>query len=446
VKAEAEEVIQAGGLYVLGTERHESRRIDNQLRGRSGRQGDPGESRFYLSLRDELMLRFNGPFVERVMTSLKMEDDVPIEAKMVSKAILSAQTQVEQQNFEIRKNVLKYDEVMDLQRKVIYAERRRVLEGEDLREQVHHMLTDVVTAYVNGATENGYAEDWDLDGLWRALKTLYPVGIAPEDIADEAGDLTREVLLEAVLADAREAYARREAELAEKAGENAMRQLERRVVLSVLDRKWREHLYEMDYLKEGIGLRAMAQRDPLVEYKREGFDMFSALLDGLKEESVTFLFNLQVQVVQQQQPATAAPAAARTSASPDASSPTAPSPTTRSQPAPSPTAQPQPSPVGSAISQLDGAPVAPAALGNGLGAQGLRAHGLDAPAARPLTYSGPTENGGAEVRGRPGERPADNGSATTVTGGQEPSRNAPCPCGSGRKYKRCHGAPTAARF
>ncbi|MDQ4031126.1 MAG: SEC-C metal-binding domain-containing protein, partial [Actinomycetota bacterium] len=177
------------------------------------------------------------------------------------------------------------------------------------------------------------------------------------------------------------------------------------------------------------------QRDPLVEYKREGFDMFSALLDGLKEESVTFLFNLQVQVVQQQ-PATAAPAAARTSASPDASSPTA----------PSPTAQSQPSSVGSAISQLDGAPVAPAALGNRLGTQGLRAHGLDAPAARPLTYSGPTENGGAEVRGRPGERPADNGSAATVTGGQEPSRNAPCPCGSGRKYKRCHGAPTAARF
>ena len=428
VQAEAEEVVAAGGLYVLGTERHESRRIDNQLRGRSGRQGDPGESRFYLSLRDELMLRFNGPFVERVMTSLKMEDDVPIEAKMVSKAILSAQTQVEQQNFEIRKNVLKYDEVMDLQRKVIYAERRRVLEGEDLREQVHHMLTDVVTAYVNGATENGYAEDWDLDGLWKALKTLYPVRVHHEDIADEAGDLTRDVLLAAVLADAREAYARREAELVEQAGKNTMRQLERRVVLSVLDRKWREHLYEMDYLKEGIGLRAMAQRDPLVEYKREGFEMFSALLDALKEESVSFLFNLQVQVVTQQ-PAAAAPAPDRAPAAPDVPSP--------------PTA---PSPVGSAISQLDrvgDAPVAPAALG----VHGLGASGLDAPAARPLTYSGPTDNGGAEVRGRPGERRAGNGSAATVTGGQEPPRNAPCPCGSGRKYKHCHGAPTeAARF
>ena len=298
VEAEAKEVVAAGGLYVLGTERHESRRIDNQLRGRSGRQGDPGESRFYLSLRDELMVRFNGPLVESIMTRLRLEDDVPIEAKMVSRAIQSAQTQVEQQNFEIRKNVLKYDEVMDLQRKVIYAERRRVLEGEDLRDQIDHMMTDVITAYVNGATENGYAEDWDLDQLWSALKTLYPVGIKYESIADDTGDLTRETLLAAVLDDARAAYSRREAELAEMAGPDAMRELERRVVLSVLDRKWREHLYEMDYLKEGIGLRAMAQRDPLVEYKREGFEMFSALLEALKEESVGFLFNVAVQVAE----------------------------------------------------------------------------------------------------------------------------------------------------
>jgi len=211
VEAEAKEVVAAGGLYVLGTERHESRRIDNQLRGRSGRQGDPGESRFYLSLRDELMVRFNGPLVESIMTRLRLEDDVPIEAKMVSRAIQSAQTQVEQQNFEIRKNVLKYDEVMDLQRKVIYAERRRVLEGEDLRDQIEHMMTDVITAYVNGATENGYAEDWDLDQLWSALKTLYPIGIKYESIADDTGDLTRETLLAAVLDDARAAYSRREA-------------------------------------------------------------------------------------------------------------------------------------------------------------------------------------------------------------------------------------------
>jgi preprotein translocase subunit SecA len=412
VEAEAKEVVAAGGLYVLGTERHESRRIDNQLRGRSGRQGDPGESRFYLSLRDELMVRFNGPLVESIMTRLRLEDDVPIEAKMVSRAIQSAQTQVEQQNFEIRKNVLKYDEVMDLQRKVIYAERRRVLEGEDLRDQIEHMMTDVITAYVNGATENGYAEDWDLDQLWSALKTLYPIGIKYESIADDTGDLTRETLLAAVLDDARAAYSRREAELAEMAGPDAMRELERRVVLSVLDRKWREHLYEMDYLKEGIGLRAMAQRDPLVEYKREGFVMFSALLEALKEESVGFLFNVAVQVAEPElvEDPSQAPLA--------------------SAPAPAPLA---PAPAGSALSQLDGQADdggLPATLG---GSSALSNGGVEQRQSPPLTYTGPTEDGGTEVRGR--GRHAGND-----TGG--PARNAPCPCGSGKKYKRCHGAPT----
>src|SRR6266568_4435732 len=297
-KAEAEEVRESGGLYVLGTERHESRRIDNQLRGRSGRQGDPGESRFYLSLGDELMRRFNATVVESIMTRLRVPDDVPIEHKMVTRAIRSAQTQVESQNFEIRKNVLKYDEVMNEQRKVIYAERLRVLEGEDIRDQVQHMVTDVITAYVTGATANGYAEDWDLDQLWTALKTLYPVKLRWQSLTDdESGeDLTAEHLLEAVLEDARNRYADREAEIEGMVGQDAMRELERRVVLTVLDRKWREHLYEMDYLKEGIGLRAMAQRDPLVEYQREGFDMFAAMLEGLKEESVGFLFNLQVEV------------------------------------------------------------------------------------------------------------------------------------------------------
>jgi preprotein translocase subunit SecA len=407
VEAEAKEVIAAGGLYVLGTERHEARRIDNQLRGRSGRQGDPGESRFYLSLRDELMVRFNGPLVESIMTRLRMDDDIPIEAKMVTRAIQSAQTQVEQQNFEIRKNVLKYDEVMDLQRKVIYAERRRVLEGEDLREQVQHMMTDVITAYVNAATENGYAEDWDLDQLWSALRTLYPIGIKYEDLGDDNGDLTREMLLSAVLEDARAAYARREAELEALAGPGAMRELERRVVLSVLDRKWREHLYEMDYLKEGIGLRAMAQRDPLVEYKREGFEMFTKMLDALKEESVGFLFNVQVQLAEPQ-PQTASPAPA-----PAAAQTSAPA---RDEPV-------APVPAGSALSQLDG-----------------RTGGFAPPAARPLTYTGPTEGGGTEVRS-----PAA-GSPRGGNGSGEPGRNAPCPCGSGKKYKRCHGAPTTARF
>ncbi|BAV40581.1 preprotein translocase subunit SecA [Mycobacterium ulcerans] len=299
---EATEVIEAGGLYVLGTERHESRRIDNQLRGRSGRQGDPGESRFYLSLGDELMRRFNGAALESLLTRLNLPDDVPIEAKMVTRAIKSAQTQVEQQNFEVRKNVLKYDEVMNQQRKVIYAERRRILEGENLQQQAKDMLTDVITAYVDGATVEGYAEDWDLDALWTALKTLYPVGIKTDtlmrrDQDSDRDDLTRDELLEALLQDADQAYAAREAELEELAGEGAMRQLERNVLLNVIDRKWREHLYEMDYLKEGIGLRAMAQRDPLVEYQREGYDMFMAMLDGMKEESVGFLFNVSVEAV-----------------------------------------------------------------------------------------------------------------------------------------------------
>jgi preprotein translocase subunit SecA len=299
---EAAEVIEAGGLYVLGTERHEARRIDNQLRGRSGRQGDPGESRFYLSLGDELMRRFNGAALESLLTRLNLPDDVPIEAKMVTRAIKSAQTQVEQQNFEVRKNVLKYDEVMNQQRKVIYEERRRLLEGENLKGQALDMVRDVITAYVNGATAEGYAEDWDLEKLWEALKTLYPIGIDHKDLLNseaigEPGELTREELLDALLEDAERAYAAREAELEELAGDGAMRQLERNVLLNVIDRKWREHLYEMDYLKEGIGLRAMAQRDPLVEYQREGYDMFVGMLEGLKEESVGFLFNVAVEAV-----------------------------------------------------------------------------------------------------------------------------------------------------
>ncbi len=304
VEAEGKDVIAAGGLYILGTERHESRRIDNQLRGRSGRQGDPGESRFYLSLGDELMRRFNGAALETLLNRLNLPDDVPIEAKMVTRAIKSAQTQVEQQNFEIRKNVLKYDEVMNKQRLVVYAERRRILDGEDLRQQAHDMLVEVVTAYVDGATAEGYVEDWDLESLWGALKTLYPVGIDHHDLVQsedlgESGELTRAELLDALVADAEAAYARREAEIEQLAGPGAMRQLERNILLTVIDRKWREHLYEMDYLKEGIGLRAMAQRDPLVEYQREGYDMFMGMLDALKEEVVGFLFNVQVEAAPQ---------------------------------------------------------------------------------------------------------------------------------------------------
>ncbi len=384
VKVDADRVREAGGLYVLGTERHESRRIDNQLRGRSGRQGDPGESRFYLSLGDELMRRFNGAALESIMTRLNLPDDVPIEAKMVSKAIKSAQTQVEQQNYEIRKNVLKYDEVMNQQRTVIYEERRRILRGEDLEGQVERMLTDVVTAYVDGAAAEGYVEDWDLEQLWTALKTLYPVAVDYKKLVAENEDLDRNELREILLQDARDAYTRREAEIESIAGDGAMRELERRVLLSVLDRKWREHLYEMDYLKEGIGLRAMAQRDPLVEYQREGFDMFTGMLEGLKEESVGFLFNLQVE-------ANAAPAAgggvAVTPASAAATAGTAPSLTKQAQQQPQPQQQLQPQQQAGRQPMPPRPQPAPTAL---------RAKGLDETERR-LTYTGPAEDGRAHV-------------------------------------------------
>jgi preprotein translocase subunit SecA len=377
-KEEAQDVRDVGGLYVLGTERHESRRIDNQLRGRSGRQGDPGESRFYLSLGDELMRRFNGATLESLLTRLNLPDDVPIEAKMVTRAIKSAQTQVEQQNFEIRKNVLKYDEVMNQQRKVVYAERRMILEGENLQEQAHKMLVDVITAYVNGATAEGYSEDWDLEKLWEALKTLYPVSIDHHDLIDsdavgEPGELTSEELLDALIKDAETAYAKRESQLEELAGEGAMRQLERNVLLNVIDRKWREHLYEMDYLKEGIGLRAMAQRDPLVEYQREGYDMFVGMLEGLKEESVGFLYNVTVE-------ANPAPAVA-------------------------PVAPPQglaefaaaAAKGGSSESSPEGAAGGVATKERPAPPNALRAKGID-DEAPPLTYTGPSEDGTAEVQ------------------------------------------------
>jgi preprotein translocase subunit SecA len=388
---EAKEVIEAGGLYVLGTERHEARRIDNQLRGRSGRQGDPGESRFYLSLGDELMRRFNGAALEAMLNRLNLPDDVPIEAKMVTRAIKSAQTQVEQQNFEVRKNVLKYDEVMNQQRKVIYEERRRILEGENLKEQALSMVRDVITAYVNGATAEGYAEDWDLDKLWDALKTLYPVGIEHKDLFNpdavgEPGELTREELLDALLKDAERAYAAREAEIEELAGDGAMRQLERSVLLNVIDRKWREHLYEMDYLKEGIGLRAMAQRDPLVEYQREGYDMFVAMLEGLKEESVGFLFNVAV------------------------------------EPVPAPEA----APVADAedLAEFATAAAATAQQRVGVGAReaapnAVRAKGIDTESPA-LTYSGPAEDGSAQVQ-------RDGGAQKTPAG---------VPAGGSRRERR----------
>ena len=349
VEKEHETVVSLGGLYVLGTERHESRRIDNQLRGRSGRQGDPGESRFYLSLQDELMKRFNSGLVERFLGAAGMPEDTPLESKIVSNAIKSAQTQVESLNFEMRKNVLKYDDVMNKQRSVVYSERREVLEGADIKDLTNNFLEETITAYVNSATSDGVAENWDLNTLWLALRALFPISFSAQDLINEVGEvgaLDSEFVLDRVLVDARSAYEKRESELSAP----IMRELERKILLSVLDKKWREHLYEMDYLQEGIGLRAMAQRDPLVEYQREGYDLFSAMMDAVKEQLVGHLFSAEVQVE-----------------------------------------------------------------GDQVGAKGLTP--TPAPVSQ-LQYSA------AEIE-------------TTSSG--ETSRNAPCPCGSGKKYKRCHG-------
>jgi preprotein translocase subunit SecA len=413
VKAEHDEVKELGGLYVLGTERHESRRIDNQLRGRSGRQGDPGESRFYLSLEDDLLRLFNAAFVERVLIALKVPDDVPIENKSVTRSIQSAQGQVEGQNFESRKNVLKYDDVMSRQREVIYGERREVLEGRDLTEQIRTMIDEAIATYVNAATE-GFPEEWDLDALWTALGTLYPVQLRHADLEAQAGgrdEMDREELLVALQADAQAAYAAREAEV----GAEVMRELERRVLLSVLDRKWREHLYEMDYLREGIGLRAYSQRDPLVEYQREGFDMFAAMKEGIREETVGFLFNLEVQLEEE----------------PDYSDVEIPEGMEIEPGHEGHTHPPVFRPIGSGDPVVDVVEEAAAKH-----APIIRAKGLETPKVpQNLTYAGPSEDGEVELKGR------------TATNADDPfanvGRNDKCPCGSGKKYKQCHGAPNA---
>ncbi|GAA3768013.1 preprotein translocase subunit SecA [Microbacterium kribbense] len=295
VDAEAEEVVKTGGLYVLGTERHESRRIDNQLRGRSGRQGDPGESRFYLSLTDDLMRLFQSGAAEAILARTNFPDEVAIESRMVSRAIKSAQGQVEARNAEIRKNVLKYDDVLNRQREAIYTDRRQMLEGDNIADRVQHFIEDAIGAVIDDHTSVGHTESWDFDALWAELKTLYPVGVTIDEVVAEAGSrgrITPDGLKREIVSDARIRYQQREQTL----GEAATRELERRVVLQVLDRRWRDHLYEMDYLKDGIGLRAMAQRDPLVEYQREGFDMFQTMMGSIKEESVGYLYNLEVEV------------------------------------------------------------------------------------------------------------------------------------------------------
>jgi preprotein translocase subunit SecA len=471
VAEEHEEVVAAGGLYVLGTERHESRRIDNQLRGRSGRQGDPGESRFYLSLEDDLMRMFNSERVGAIMERLNIPADVPVESKVVTRAIRSAQTQVEQQNFEIRKDVLKYDDVLNRQRQVVYGERREVLEGADLHEQIVQMVDEVVAGYAAGETSEGYPEEWDLDKLWRAFRQLYPIGITVDDVIEEAGGeragLSGELITDAVINDALAAYERREEEF----GSEVMRELERRVVLSVLDRKWREHLYEMDYLREGIGLRGYGQRDPLIEYQREGYDMFNAMMEGIKEESVGNLFNLQVQIQENPIVEEAADGAAAPGVdTPDAVGPAArpgvpaqgaaaersgevpPARTAAGGPGRGGVPAPGGSPRAPGTHAAGGAQARPGdrqAAGPAQGgipgrAGGAHARPAGAPAApipaglaprRPqrLQYSAPSIDGGAHVEASRGPA-ADDDFAHA-------GRNDPCPCGSGRKFKRCHGDP-----
>ncbi len=452
--AEHTEVVDAGGLYVVGSERHESRRIDNQLRGRSGRQGDPGESRFYLSLGDDLMRLFKSDIVEWVLQALKMPDDQPIENKRVSASIASAQGQVESQNFEIRKNILKYDDVMNRQRHAVYGDRRKVLEGADVESRLRATVDTVVEQYVNAATE-GFAEDWDLEQLWTNMNTLYPVSLSRAEY-EERDDLDLAELTADFKADAQSAYDKREAELTPE----VMRELERRVLLTVLDRKWREHLYEMDYLREGIGLRAMAQRDPLVEYQREGGDMFKLMMDAFMEEVVGFVFHLEVEVEQTPalgvgvvtgddgravqigasqngagqhgvgQNGVGQNGAGRNGSSANGHEGHDHGPLVESGP--------DPDDFGVAVHAVDGEDVPeeaeelvavesePVAAAR----PQVKAKGLASARGRTLTYSAPDEDGSVKTAGAPAE--ADNAYANV-------GRNAPCPCGSGKKFKMCHG-------
>jgi preprotein translocase subunit SecA len=381
-KAEGERVRELGGLYVLGTERHESRRIDNQLRGRSGRQGDPGESRFYLSLEDELMRLFATGAMSWVM-GRALPDDVPIEAKMVSKAIERAQGTVEARNAEIRKNVLKYDEVLNEQRKVIYKRRDQILEGDDLREEAVDSVTSAVERVVRAHAMFDDPAEWDLDGLVTELKEYLPTELTVERLGelDDPDDIVDLAVDEAV-----EHYERREQEF----GEDAMRQIERQVMLRVLDTRWREHLYEMDYLQEGIHLRAMGQRDPLTEWQREGYAMFEAMMGAIDDDFAKYVMHLQV--VRQEEPA----------ALPDVSSFKYTAPSENPQDA----------------------------------AQGVPSVAQVAPAQ-------PQPQPEVETTGGPAlpQQPDPNATMTPIvrSADEKIGRNDPCHCGSGKKYKHCHG-------
>ncbi|MFT8331350.1 preprotein translocase subunit SecA [Bifidobacterium psychraerophilum] len=433
VKDEHEEVVKLGGMYVLGTERHESRRIDNQLRGRSGRQGDPGESRFYLSLEDDLMRLFNTQLVARVM-SKGLPEGEPIESKSVSKGVRNAQKAVESRNFEIRKNVLKYDDVMNKQRTVIYEERQAVLKGEDIHDDIERFISDIATSYIRGARKGSdKPATWDYEGLWKALSSIYPIGIDEEEtkdsIASLKGDKAAEQLHQAIVDDAKEQYANREEAL----GSEGTRQLERRVVLAVLDRKWREHLYEMDYLKDGIGLRGMGQRDPLVEYQREGYQMYNSMIEAIKEESIQLLFNVDIDQIAKTEDLNsesdedAAVDQARESLGEGGATEGDDAAETLTFNAPEdPDGSDEDADEQSAASELaepkdDASADEEAQQGSVVG-------------PKPLSH--------AEQKVPANKRPKEEELRTPWSDGRTfpgTSRNAPCPCGSGRKYKMCHG-------
>ncbi len=384
-------VVELGGLYVVGTERHESRRIDNQLRGRSGRQGDPGESRFYLSGQDDLVRLFAGDRIFNIMERFKVPDDQPMEAKILSNQIENAQKKVEEQNFVARKNVLKYDDVMNVQRQVIYKQRRQVLEGEDLSEQVREWIEEVVAGIVAEYTSAEYAEEWDLEALCAAMANLYPSDepVTVEELQEEFGaELTREDLIEEFTEDALDEYNARE----ERFGINPdteqplLRDLERYIILQVVDLRWREHLENMDYLREGVHLRAMAQKDPLVEYRGEGHAMFEELGRNIRAEVLTILFHAELEEAPSEVAAELAPASG------------------------------------------NGSP------GEGLTYQHDSLAGADAIAAAGGAAGGAVATAGV----------AGGGSVTTSTvrksDEQNIGRNDPCWCGSGKKFKKCHGA------
>ncbi len=376
-------VVEAGGLYVLGTERHEARRIDNQLRGRSGRQGDPGESRFYLSGDDDLVRLFAGDRIKNIMNRFKIPDDQPMEAKILSNQIEGAQKKVEEQNFVARKNVLKYDDVMNRQRMVIYEQRRAVLEGEDMKEEVLAWIDEVVERTVANFTEEEYEEEWDLEALVKQMALLYDTEITVDELREELREISRDSLIEDFQVDARDAYEAKEEDLTPE----LMRELERFVILQVVDQRWREHLDGMDYMREGVHLRAMAQKDPLVEYQHEGHIMFTELGAAIHEEVVLTLFHAQL-----------APEEA---------------------------------------DELQRAQQAAAVNGGGLQYEHESLAGAEAIAAA----GGSTTTATATM--------AMTGGATTTAGAPRPivksekeniGRNDPCWCGSGKKFKKCHGA------